>query len=175
MNYFVTSDYHLGHGDILKFIPRPFRDVDDMNEKIIQAHNSRVKPNDIVFHIGDFCFKGRGNSGMHVKALEWENRLNGKIIFIKGNHDANNTVKTIITHLTVRFGGYDIFMVHDPSECNQDYLINLVGHVHTNWHIKKNGKTIMFNVGIDVNKYMPLTLNEVIHKIEQFKKEKKIL
>ena len=171
MNYFVTADYHLGHGDIIDLVPRPFKSLEEMNEKIIKAHNSRVKPDDIVFHIGDFCFYGKSDSGMKVKAKEWLSQLNGQIILLRGNHDSNNNVKTIIESLEVGFGGYRIFLTHNPDDYNPKFKINLVGHVHGNWHLRKIEDSILFNVGIDVNNYMPLKLSEVLYKIEKFKKE----
>ena len=60
-----------------------------MNETIIRRHNERVKPEDTVFFLGDFCFKsksGRGE-GEGYKAEHYLSQLNGKMIMIRGNHD----------------------------------------------------------------------------------------
>lgn len=55
-----------------------------MNETIIANWNRVVDPEDIVFHLGDFCL---GGSAEWVNVL---NRLNGKIYLISGNHDIKN-------------------------------------------------------------------------------------
>ena len=52
-----------------------------MNETIIANWNSVVGPDDIIFHLGDFCL---GDSAEWINVL---NRLNGKIYLIAGNHD----------------------------------------------------------------------------------------
>lgn len=47
-----------------------------MNETIIANWNSVVGPDDIIFHLGDFCL---GDSAEWINVL---NRLNGKIYLI---------------------------------------------------------------------------------------------
>ena len=52
---FFTSDTHFNHANIIRFCNRPFKDVSHMNEAIISNWNRVVGPEDIVFHLGDFC------------------------------------------------------------------------------------------------------------------------
>ena len=52
-----------------------------MNEVLIQKWNSKVKPEDTVYHLGDFAF---GYTEDQLKILR---RLNGSISFILGSHD----------------------------------------------------------------------------------------
>lgn len=78
MNTFFVSDTHLGHKNIIKYCNRPFYSVEQMDEMLICNWNSVVRPNDIVYHLGDFSF------GDPAKYLY---RLNGKIHLVKGNHD----------------------------------------------------------------------------------------
>ena len=64
-NIFVTSDTHLCHENIIKFTDssgnriRPFNNIWEMNETILQHWNSVVKPNDIVWHLGDVFMGNR--------------------------------------------------------------------------------------------------------------------
>ena len=51
-----TSDTHFGHNNIIKFCKRPWKTTEEMNEALIERWNSVVKPDDIVFHLGDFAF-----------------------------------------------------------------------------------------------------------------------
>ena len=82
---FYTSDLHLCHENMLKFEPesRPFKTIDEMNEAIIKKWNDKVKQDDEVYILGDFCFDNQGN-----KATAFLKRLNGKKYLIKGNHDS---------------------------------------------------------------------------------------
>ena len=63
-----------------------------MNDVLIRNWNSRVKPEDTVIHNGDFCFKNtpggkEGEGAVGVNAGDWIKRLNGHIVFVRGNHD----------------------------------------------------------------------------------------
>lgn len=48
-NYWFSSDHHFDHSNVIKFCKRPFKDVDEMAEKLIENHNSQVKNGDLVF------------------------------------------------------------------------------------------------------------------------------
>ena len=85
---FFTSDTHFNHTNIIRFCDRPFGSTEEMNEKLIGNWNSVVGPDDIVFHLGDFCL---GGSAEWTKVLD---RLNGKIYLIgdaiEGQYVAGN-------------------------------------------------------------------------------------
>ena len=52
---FCTSDTHFFHDSLLgtnKFAPRPFNNVNEMNQTIINNWNDKVGENDIVYHLG---------------------------------------------------------------------------------------------------------------------------
>jgi calcineurin-like phosphoesterase family protein len=76
-----TSDTHYGHSNILEFCKRPFDDVAEMDEKLIAYHNELVKPEDTVYHLGDFAFAS------HSRISSILNRLNGTYRMLRGNHD----------------------------------------------------------------------------------------
>lgn len=174
-----SADLHLGHFNIIKYCGRPFKSLDHMNETIIRKWNERVKPNDTVYHVGDFCFKnskgGKRGEGVPVKASEWEKRLNGKIIAIKGNHDKNNSLLTPIERLSIYYGGKRINLVHNPEYADVNYNINLTGHVHEKWkvmRIKRNWHyTDCINVGVDVWNFYPVTFDELMNRYHKTKKQ----
>ena len=169
MNQWFTADCHFGHGRIIEFCKRPFKDADDMNRQLIINWNARVKPEDTVFHVGDFCFQFNHQS---LKAEYWEKKLNGKIIHVRGNHDKNNSTKTIIERLVIRYGGKLINLVHDPARADLNYEINFTGHIHEKWSFKRirqgEAFTDCINVGVDVNKFMPVSFNELISKYKNW-------
>lgn len=87
---FVISDTHFDHANILTFkgadgkrIRPEFENVEDMNETIIRNWNNSVKPDDIIYHLGDFSFGGKNNIG------KFATRLMGRKRLILGNHDYN--------------------------------------------------------------------------------------
>ena len=81
-NLFFTSDFHLSHANVIKFDNRPFSDLNEMHEAIIENWNNKVSKDDTVFYLGDLYFKGNVK---YIKNLV--HQLNGKIYFILGNHD----------------------------------------------------------------------------------------
>ncbi len=176
MKYWFTADLHMGHKNIIKYCGRPFKSLDHMNKTLIRKWNSRVREGDIVFNVGDFCFKnssGKRGEGIKVSASYWEKRLNGKIVHIQGNHDKNNSTKTIIQRLVIGYGGKRINLVHRPDFADGNYSINFTGHVHQKWQIKRRrrigeGFTDCINVGTDVWNFMPVTFEEIMKRYHKW-------
>ena len=82
-----------------------------MNEGLIIMHNSYIKPNDTVYHLGDFIWKGQPQP-----ILE---RLNGHFYIIKGNHDrkVDFTMKHKVMHVVdgcynIKIDKQDITLCH---------------------------------------------------------------
>jgi calcineurin-like phosphoesterase family protein len=154
----VTSDWHLGHKNIIAYCSRPFDTVEEMNAKIISNYVAVVCADDVVYFLGDFCF--------YKDPSEWLKGLPGRIIFIKGNHDRQTFFKHMPDSLTVEYGGKRIRMGHDPFFADVKYPINLCGHVHEKWaHKRVRGDfnfTDVFNVGVDVNNFEPVLLDKVL-------------
>lgn len=178
MKYFFTADAHLGHANIIKYCHRPFKDVHHMNEALITNWNNRVSKDDLVFHVGDFCFKnssgGKPGEGMTHKASYYRNKLNGDIIFLKGNHDRNNSLKTLIESIVIQYGHNFIYLTHIPDNFNSRYGINFVGHVHNKWKFMETydpifEKTIyLVNVGVDVWNFQPVTFEEIYTELRRW-------
>jgi calcineurin-like phosphoesterase family protein len=147
-----------------------------MNTTIIKRWNERVKPEDLVFHVGDFCFRnspgGKPGEGETTKSTYYRKQLNGSIIFIKGNHDGNNSVKTLINKLTIKHGNYDVCLPHFPDFADFRCPINFTGHVHTNWQVKRLKQNEAFtdciNVGTDVWGFRPISFDEIMKRYHQW-------
>jgi calcineurin-like phosphoesterase family protein len=156
-----------------------------MNETIITNWNNKVRSEDLVFHNGDFCFRnspgGKRGEGTPHKSSYWESKLNGKIIFIKGNHDRNNSVKTIIDHIVIKYGPHYVNIVHNPEDYDDNFQINFVGHVHEKWLFKRvivpfnmeyhSGNIDLINVGMDQWNFQPVTFEEIYNKYRKWKRE----
>lgn len=82
-----TSDLHLLHRNIIDFCNRPYESIEEMSEGIIKNWNEQVDRNQTVFVLGDVTW---GNVQVTNDIL---NKLNGKIVLIRGNHDSDRVCK----------------------------------------------------------------------------------
>ena len=175
---YFTSDTHFYHSNIIGFCKRPFKNVEDMNETLIENWNRVVGQDDIVFHLGDFC---RGGSHEWTKIL---NRLNGKIYLILGNHDLKNIRQGYASRfeltsmqMHIEVDKQKIYLNHCPPLCYGGAYGNtwqLFGHVHTS---KNNtGKDALrldmifptqYDVGVDNNDFTPVSFAQVKRIIQK--------
>ena len=167
MNYF-TADLHLNHYNIIEFCNRPFKDVNHMNNQLIDNINAKCKYQDTLYHLGDFCFTGRRNG--KTKPLEFEDRINCKVIHVLGNHDRNNHLKNSIRYAEIHFSNTKWLLQHKPpvegqirtfSNDTDTPFIYLVGHVHENWKHKFVENQLVINMGVDVWNYYPVEQQEI--------------
>jgi len=169
MRVFFTADCHFGHSNIIEYTNRPFKNVNHMNEEIIKRWNEQVNQEDLVYHLGDFCFKG------DKIALDFEKRLNGNIVHIGGNHDYNNGVKTLITSAYMQFGGLEVLAQHQPPTTIEeipDYTdLILCGHIHNKWKHSFIENIPIINVGVDVWDFTPVKIDNIIKYRNKLKEE----
>jgi len=183
MNRWWIADCHFDHFNIIKYCHRPFKDCASMNKTIIHNWNERVKDGDEVYHLGDFCNRGGVEFGKH-KYRHWEEQLNGKIIFIKGNHDKQNGLKHALDFARVTFGNMRMTMMHRPPEVEQGYIaaqlgmldlltdVYICGHVHELWKSMVIRGIPVVNVGVEQWGYMPVAGNELMSQIAKLEKGK---
>lgn len=185
MAIFYIGDLHLGHANIINLCYRPFLSVEEMDTTIINNWNSRVKPTDDIYILGDFSF--RSNTS---KAISYLKRLNGRKHLIEGNHDIDNLKNeefrrqfvSIDKYLEIYDNGEKVCLFHYPiAEWNGYFKSNVYhvfGHVH-NGNSSAGVKFInteprAFNAGVDVNDFLPVTLNEMKNKKRTTHNEKVI-
>lgn len=161
MNYFFTSDHHFGHVNILKYSSRPFSNIEEMNEKLIENWNSIIASNDVVYHLGDFSM---GGFEKYVK------RLSGNIIFIKGSHDKQNWPYMIELYpegLRDEFGNKRLIVLchYSLRSWPKSHYASwsLFGHHHG----KLEPYGLSFDIGVDCNNYYPFSLDEIIKKMKK--------
>ncbi|MCK9417616.1 hydrolase [Candidatus Dojkabacteria bacterium] len=168
MDYF-TADHHFGHTNVIKFCNRPFSSVEEMDDKLIQYWNEKVTKKDNVFILGDFFWKANVEYCKNI--LE---QLNGHKYMIIGSHD--HFIKKIeLQKYFVFVKKYHVYkkeniravLFHNPlfSWDGMDHgVYHFFGHVH-NKYICINGNTMAYNVGVDVNNFTPVSLNEIFNKL----------
>ena len=165
MNYWFTSDTHFGHANIIKYCNRPFANVGEMDDAIIENWNKVVKHDDYIYHLGDFCF-GRDERDFN----SYFRRLNGKIIFIKGNHDKltwryrNAFFASYNSYNEIDIEGQKITLCHYAMKVwNKSHrgAWHLYGHSHGSLPDDKN--SLSFDVGVDCHEFKPINFEDVKH------------
>ena len=171
VNVFWTSDHHFMHKNVIEYCSRPFKSIDEMNSTMIKNWNSVVAKDDIVFHVGDFCFGGMTTWNYLLDSL------NGKKYLIAGNHDRSIPSDKFINvqqMFNIRIMGDDeikdgqrITVCHYPMlSWYQSHRGSwqLYGHSHGNFHNKRTGTKTSPNqldIGVDVHDFTPIDYNEV--------------
>lgn len=61
-NTWFTADFHLGHANIIRYCSRPFSTVEEMDQAIVERLNASVKPNDVLYFLGDFVWEASHGS-----------------------------------------------------------------------------------------------------------------
>ncbi len=147
------SDHHFGHAKILEYEKeaRPFSSLEAMHEFMITQWNMCVSKQDIVYHLGDFCFGKRW--------LPIADRLNGKKRLVLGNHDTYSIAEyakyfekvygmfhwrqCVLSHIPVH-----------PDNLASRWLLNIHGHLHSKRVKKMVNETFQLKTSIDL---LPLT------------------
>lgn len=163
-NIWFTSDTHFDHANIIKFCSRPFNNVKEMNEALIENWNECVKPDDEVYHMGDFSF---GKSPQVTAA-----KLNGRKHLIKGNHDKQHHIELISPYFewikdyySLRVGKQRFILFHFPirnwHHCYKG-TIHLFGHSHGG--TPDLGRST--DVGVDCWDYKPVHVDTILKYME---------
>jgi calcineurin-like phosphoesterase family protein len=162
---FIASDLHLDHTNIIKYCKRPFLNTEEMNKTLIENWNNTISKKDTVYFLGDIAY-GRGSKSTDF----WLNKLNGKIIFLKGSHDKSNKIKFHDTFI-LEYGDYKFFLAHEPEKVPKHWdRWAICGHHHNN-KIKEypfiDRKNKRINISVELTKYKPVEIDELIKKIEE--------
>lgn len=185
MSLYLTSDTHFGHRNIIGYCNRPYTDVEQMNEDLVERWNDTVRPTDEIWHLGDVAM------GKLDQTMQAVRRLHGRKYLVPGNHDRCwagltrghewtefyrdlgfsvlpgqttlqvGNVKALVCHFPYRDPGLvqEKYAQHRPVDQGQ-WLLH--GHVHDLW--QQRGRII--NVGIDVWDRRPVALERIKSLLE---------
>ena len=133
MTTWFISDLHVGHRNIIRFESefRPYSSIQAHDEDLARAWNDVVRPNDVVWVLGDFAW--------NKKSLEWlkHRHLMGHKKLVMGNHD------TLQTQAYLDYGFDKLYgmaqwdrrcvMTHAPLMLPDKgrFAVNLHGHSHS--------------------------------------------
>lgn len=171
MNIWLTSDWHLGEPpERIKILQRPFDTTIQMVETLIENYNKLVKPNDLVYVVGDVCYK---ETPEYIKYVD---SFVGQKTLIRGNHDRVFDDNKLFDYfedviqegegLKTFVESIPLYITHYPTKGRLDRF-NLVGHIHSIWKHQLN----MINVGVDVHHFRPINIDEIpkiINSIETY-------
>ena len=158
-NIWFTSDTHFGHKAIIRFCKRPFFSVEDMDETLIQRWNERVKPGDVVWHLGDFAFHKSKE-----QLITLFNRLNGDKCLITGNHDHTDTRRLLWANTkaltTLNLDKVPVVLCHYGMRVwdrSHHGSLHLYGHSHNTLP----GDNQSLDVGVDCWDFRPVNIDEI--------------
>lgn len=177
---FFTSDTHFFHNNIIKYCDRPFKDVDEMNERLIENWNSVVPTDGTVFHLGDVSLTANPK-----KLEEVLKKLNGNIYLIVGNHEhdalekpyirdrwsaVHDVAEIFVKDREITYAEQHIVMCHYPMivwNGSHRGSWQLFGHVHGGLSNKGviNHPVTSLDVGVDTHDYTPWSYQEVKEQI----------
>lgn len=169
-DYWVTSDTHFFHHNIIKYCNRPFKNVEEMNETLIQNWNKVVKKGDYVYHLGDVFMNSPRTEEEHNKWGHLWSRLNGRKTLIVGNHDNINYLASHkYFHELVMWkpwsgvvGNQPMVFTHVPlhplSILKRDEGgLNIHGHIHNNQVKDKHYRCVC----VERTNYTPINLEDI--------------
>ena len=179
-NYYITSDTHLNHRNIITYASRPFHSTESMNNAIIRNINKQVNSGTLI-HLGDVAFCGT------QKMEEFMSRLLCPIILVRGNHDKKSRGFRDLFQAyypdngaRIEFEGKHILLRHRPVFATEvgherhtedqptepELYAAFDGILHGHIHLTKDPiREKNFDVGMDANNYTPQPLELQIERV----------
>ena len=185
MKVWFTADLHLGHANIIKYCQRPHLDAQEKrlakeeprgrwrvsdetvrrhDEQLLDAINSRVDKNDLLWVLGDFCMGGRPEAAHYRGLIRCRD-----VRLVWGNHDkraVGAVFQEAIEQGMVRVEGQEIWLCHYPCRSwNKRFhgAWHFYGHVHGKLEREDaaNPSWLTKDVGVDACAYRPWSFEEL--------------
>lgn len=171
MSIYFTADTHFGHANIIKHCRRPFGTVEEMDAAMIDNINSRVGPDDWMYHLGDFSFRG-GDPAAYRARIRCRN-----VVLVLGNHDPTLAdgsprpefvalFKAVhrLANVTVQIDGRKqmVVLCHYAMRVwdrSHHGTWALYGHSHGS--LPDDPNALSWDVGVDANGFSPLSVPEI--------------
>lgn len=175
-----TSDYHDFHRNLCRGTSqwvdkrgcRDFDTLEEMERAVVDNYNRLVKPDDIVFNLGDLIFGDKGRIQEFLSKLRCRN-----IYFLCGNHDDWMYDKLDVQSMFTQFHKFGLevsinrrlfVLNHYALKVWRDYhkgSIHLFGHSHGSLPDDQNSRS--FDCGVDTKlwshqEFSPYSLDEVV-------------
>lgn len=158
MATFFTADTHFGHAGARALYRRPFASVAAMDAALVARWNATVRPDDEVWHLGDFAVR-------HPDPAAVLDQLHGTKHLIPGNNDpapvrALPGWASVCPLVEMACDGVRLVLCHYPLRTWPGQgrgALNLHGHSHG--RLKPLPR--QFDGGVDIRDYRPVRLDEL--------------
>lgn len=185
----LIADTHFGHAKILDYEARPWGNISDHDEALVENWNSVVSEGDTVWHLGDFVLvqrspeqvaqdilngiSGTQNQAAHIASIL--PRLNGRKRIVCGNHDRGRSAtwwvnagfrEAIKYPRAVIVDGY--ILSHEPQADIGNFR-NIHGHLHSGSSEHRGGlwnATTHQCVSVEQIDFRPILWDEVVGRFE---------
>ena len=169
MDYMI-ADMHFGDAQIIKYENRPFKNIEEMDQSIIDNWNHTVGLDDTVFILGDISNYDIDKTSRII------NELNGHKYLIMGNHDRHLTPNDYrnmgfeeASAYPILYKGFYI-LSHEPIYLNENMpYANLYGHVHGNKTYQSVTRQSMC-LCVERIDYTPISFEEIVAKMRNCNK-----
>lgn len=161
MTVWFTADTHFGHANVIALCSRPFETVTEMDRALVDIWNSRVSPDDDVWHLGDFSHRNAKAASSYLA------RLHGRKRLIWGNHDSEEVRGLDVWASSqqmaeIAVDGTRLVLMHYAMKVwpgDRRGAIHLYGHSHA----RLLGDSQSCDVGVDVPfvGFGPVSLKEI--------------
>jgi calcineurin-like phosphoesterase family protein len=155
-----TADTHFGQGGAIGMFRRPFKSVAEMDQALVARWNDQVRPDDHVWHLGDFAIKASPDRVAHLLGS-----LNGCKHLIIGNNDGPSTMEAVAWESVSHYAdlvvdGTRMILCHYPFRTWDGMsagAYNLHGHCHG--RLSRIARQI--DVGVDLWDYRPISVGDL--------------
>jgi len=139
MKYYVISDTHFNHDEIIGYCNRP-----ENHELQLYQGMQSISEDGILIHLGDICI---GNDEeVHENFIKTILR---RKILVMGNHDSKSASwylehgwDFVCDSFKLKYCGKVICFSHKPQPWDGDWEINIHGHLHNLGHRENEYKDL---------------------------------
>jgi calcineurin-like phosphoesterase family protein len=168
--FYVISDTHFFHGNIVEYARRPAHHDSIM----VERWRSTVTPGDVVLHLGDL-FHWRG-TGLQRFSAEIAPKLTGEKYLLLGSHDKQAVDYASLGFEVVRpfafeYLGYEISFSHWPMRPGEiqpgEKRLRVHGHIHNRGYRPERPNELWnplgsVNVSVEVIDYAPVLISDLL-------------
>jgi len=154
-----TADWHASHKNIIKYCGRPFTNLEEMDDVLLNNYNELVSNGDKVYFLGDLTFNAE-------TAKNIMKRMKGNIIYVLGNHDTKiqrvleGRCDSVNRLLDIEVENQPITLCHYAMRVwNKSHFNSWQLYGHSHGRLKPIGK--QWDVGVDNNRFKPLSFEEL--------------
>jgi calcineurin-like phosphoesterase family protein len=154
-----TADTHFGHAGALALYRRPFDSVAAMDAAMVARWNAVVRPEDDIWHLGDFALRiSAGSAGALLRSL------NGRKHLVTGNNDPPEIAglgewSSVQAYAEMTVDSHQLVLCHYAFRTWNGMskgALNLHGHSHG--RLKPLPRQT--DVGVDCWDFRPITVSQ---------------